>query len=296
MEYGYNGDPDVIIRGNNPFLDMLAAVEEDDAQSTVSSYLSEASNASAHRFTLASENKGPKNFKLPEFWPHAPDLWFCRAEFRFEVAGVNSEREKFAHVVDALNYDSLKLVKDLMVNPPFYKPYMALKARLLLATQLTPIQMAEKLMKEAELGDRRPSQLLASMLEFCPTGEENTALFRAAFLMRLPASIRGHLDGLELKDLKDLAATADRHWSNQAGQPNSVYAVTADQDEPEETVAAISGQKKKKPFKRTGGETGNKWSQLVKVTMCARHQRFGADCRKCGDPANCEYERMAAGN
>ena len=117
MENGYNGDPDVIYGRNNPFLDLLAAVEEDDDQSTVSSYLSEASNLASH--TTQQQMKGPKNFKLPEFWPHAPELWFCRAEFRFEVAGVVSEREWFAHVIDALNYDSLKLVKDLMLKPPF---------------------------------------------------------------------------------------------------------------------------------------------------------------------------------
>ena len=154
--------------------------------------------------------------------------------------------------------------------------------------------MAEKMMKEADLGYRRPSQLLASMLEYCPTGEENTALFRAAYLMRLPPSIRGHLDGLELKDLKDLAATADRHWSNQSGQPSSVYAVMGkEEDKQEEVVAAISGQKKQ--FKR--GEEKKKWSQLVKFTLCKQHQQFGASCRKCGDPANCEFERMsAAGN
>ena len=114
-------------------------------------------------------------------------------------------------MVEALNFQLLKMVKDLMMAQPLYKPYQALKARLLLATQLTPIQMAKKLMKAADLGDRWPSQLLVSLLEFCPPGEENTALFRASFLMRLPANIRDHLDGLEYRDLKDMAAKADRH-------------------------------------------------------------------------------------
>ena len=45
----------------------------------------------------------------------------------------------------------LKLVKDLMMKLLFYQPNRALKARRLLATQLTPIQKAEKMMKEVDL-------------------------------------------------------------------------------------------------------------------------------------------------
>ena len=300
MNFGYNGDPDVsyVYGRNNPFVeDVLAAAPEDDEQSSVSSFASQSSYSSRHPvFAQTVADSKPKNVKLPEFWAHAPDLWFCRAEFRFEVAGVVQEREKFAHVVEALNYDALKLVKDLMMTPPQFQPYQALKARLLLATQLTPIQMAEKLMKAADLGDRRPSQLLASLLEFCPTGEENTSLFRAAYLMRLPATIRGHLDGMEDRDLKDLAATADRHWNNQAAsQANQLYAAVEGVEQ-EEVMAAIGDNKKPFHRGRDNSKTDNKWSTLSTFTLCMRHQRFGKDCRKCGDPKRCQFEKMRAEN
>lgn len=302
MDFGYIGDPDVMhgYGRNNPFLeDVLAAMPEDDVQSSVSSYASQSSYPSQRPiFAQTAVDSRPKNVKLPDFWAHAPELWFCRAEFRFEVAGVVLEREKFAHVVEALNYEALKLVKDLMVTPPQFQPYQALKARLLLATQLTPIQMAEKLMKAADLGDRRPSQLLASLLEFCPAGEENTSLFRAAFLMRLPAAIRGHLDGMENRDLKDLAATADHHWSNQAAIPaGQLYAAVEEEEEQMETVAAISGEKKKFVRRDQSSSTADgKWASLDTFTLCKRHQRFGRDCRKCGDPKRCQFEKMKSGN
>ena len=55
---------------------------------------------------------------FPDFWPSNPILWFARAEFNFEVAGVITEREKFMHTASALPYDAFTLVADLITQPP----------------------------------------------------------------------------------------------------------------------------------------------------------------------------------
>ena len=86
--------------------------------------------------------------------------------------------------------ESCALVADLVTQPPAVQPFQRLKERLLLSHQLTIVQMAEKILDMPELGDRRPSQLLAAMMEFCPEGEVNSAFFRASFLRRLPKEIR----------------------------------------------------------------------------------------------------------
>ena len=86
MSWGYIGDPDVILWDNNPFrADVMAALADDDTWSTVSTYLVPC--------------VAPRGFKLPKYWPHAPQLRFCRAEFKFKTAGVSGEREMFAHIV-----------------------------------------------------------------------------------------------------------------------------------------------------------------------------------------------------
>ena len=54
--------------------------------------------------------------RLPDFWPSNPVLWFARAEFNFEVSGVITEREKFMHAANALSYDALTLVADLVTQ------------------------------------------------------------------------------------------------------------------------------------------------------------------------------------
>jgi hypothetical protein len=96
MYNGYNGDPTFRFGENNPFLEMLAVVEEDQhgQQPPVNPVVNpQQQNVMEH---------GAGRVKLPDFWPHAPGIWFARAELRFEVSGVTAERHKFAYTVDAL--------------------------------------------------------------------------------------------------------------------------------------------------------------------------------------------------
>ena len=64
---------------NNPFLVDLLDVENGAAQQQPAQQLLHQQRA--------------QRCKLPDFWPSNPVLWFARAEFNFEVAGVVTERE-----------------------------------------------------------------------------------------------------------------------------------------------------------------------------------------------------------
>ena len=83
--------------------------------------------------------------------------------------------------------------------------------------------------------NQRPSEVLASLLEFCPLGEEGTAFFRAAFTMRLPVAIQAHLAGTELTDLKELAQMANCLWLCHGPQP--VAAIPVEEYKSEEDSA-----------------------------------------------------------
>jgi hypothetical protein len=51
---------------------------------------------------------------------------------------------------------------------------------------LTDYQPAERLYLSPPIGNRKPSEMMAAMLEMCPRGEEKTNLFSCLFLQRLP--------------------------------------------------------------------------------------------------------------
>ena len=132
----------------------------------------------------------PRNngVKLPEFWAHAPSLWFSRAEAVFALRHVDSERIKYCHVISALPHDVLRQVADLLNVQDLEQPYTTLKGRLMASHELTGPQRAEKVLAMPDLGGQKPSQLLAALLEWCPPGEEKTSFFIACFLRRLLAT------------------------------------------------------------------------------------------------------------
>ena len=265
-----------MFRANNPFLDLLGDINAAEQQQ-------EPVNRTG-------------NVKLPDYWTAAPAIWFARVELRFELCGIISEREKFAHVVNALTQDATRLVTDLIIAPPVVNPYTVLRERLLLAHQLTPVQKAMKVMAMPSLGDRRPSQLLADMLEFCPVGEEASSFFRAAFVQRLPAELQVLIDGVEEADLKDLATKADKLWAIRRPSPWHVAAVAAqnDVDVPmeqfsEPVVAAVKPNFKGKGVSKHTASDGNKKRPPRMFNVCYKHMKFGAAAYQCDNPATCRW-------
>ena len=190
--------------GANP---LIMAIDDEEAGSNIADQ--QAPHVNQHA-------AGHSRCKLPEFWPNNPRLWFSRAEFNFEVSGITDQRQKFMLTANALTYDSLTLVADLVTTPPLDQPYDN-KERLLISHKLTAVQMAEKVLDMPDLGDRRPSQLLAAMLEYCPEGESNTAFFRASFFRRMPRNIRVLLQDEVRGDLKELAIRADELFPHHRG-------------------------------------------------------------------------------
>ena len=96
------------------------------------------------------------------------------------MANITAVPEHFAHAVGAMGFNGLRAVMDWVENPPVVNPYTTLKGRLVLAHQLTPVQKATKCLQVVASGNQRPSEVLASLLEYCPPGEEGTAFFRDA--------------------------------------------------------------------------------------------------------------------
>ena len=131
----------------------------------------------------------------------------------------------------------LRAVLVLVETPPAVDPYTTLKGCLVLAHQLTPVQKATRCLQVVAGPNQQPSEVLATLLEFCPAGEERTTFFRAEFTMRLPVTIQAHLTGTELTDIKELAQLADRLW--QCHGPQVVGAVPVDNWQSEEDTGEV---------------------------------------------------------
>ena len=75
---------------------------------------------------------------------------------------------------------------------------------------LSDKEKMDALFQLGPLGDRKPSQLLASMLSVCPSGMELQPVFQYLFLQWLPQTLRALLGEQECGDIRALAALVDR--------------------------------------------------------------------------------------
>ena len=194
----------------NPFLEMLAAIgDEDEAQQ-------KPSGSSLQQ----QQQQRPGKVQLDKFWPQAPNAWFATAELKLKVANITGERERaLCPCRRCHGFQRASYCYGPHGAPAVVDPYTTLKGRLVLAHQLTPVQKATRCLQVVADSNQRLAEVLTSLLEFCPPGEERTAFFRAAFKMRLLVAIQAHLAGTELTDLKELAQMKDCLWLCHAPQP-----------------------------------------------------------------------------
>ncbi len=236
---------------------------------------------------------------LPTFWISEPAAWFALAEAKFRTSNITSQRVMFDLLVAALPEKHLSQVMDIIKTIPAINPYEVLKLRLLEAHVLSDQKKMDALFQLGPLGDRKPSQLLASMLSVCPSGMELQPVFHYLFLQRLPQTLRTLLGEQECGDIRALAALADRLWASHKPQPHDVMAVQelvgGSSSEPQ--VAAV--QPKKKQFRKKtvgsgggGGSSGNggvlSHSEQARAGsgLCFNHFVWGAKPRNCVKPCN----------
>jgi hypothetical protein len=103
--------------------------------------------------------------------------------------------------------------------------------------EVRPPQMAYALLDHPDLGDRRPTQMMAEMLSLRFETTRLDSLFLALFLRHLPASIRDHLAVANHKTAAEMASHANILWdarksSSVAAVANSLTAVSVRSSSP----------------------------------------------------------------
>ncbi len=102
--------------------------------------------------------------------------------------------------------------------------YQLLKDALMASYGKTMWQMAYAIIDHPDLGDRRPTAMMAEMLSLWFETTAPDSLFLAHFLRRLPPSIRDHIAAAGHKTAAEMATHADSLWD--ARRASSVSALT----------------------------------------------------------------------
>jgi hypothetical protein len=226
---------------------------------------------------------------LMPFWTDAPHGWFQMAEAQFHLHIVTADYDKYCLLVASLNREAFKMVGHLLPRDDRQVPedaYVQLKRSLVSSHILSNIKKVELLSRVEPQGGRRPSELLAAMLELCPHGHETSPFFAYLFLQRLPQEICMLLADEEYTDMRALAAKADRFmvlYSPQAPE-SSLAAMTlnADSSEEETVAAATTGRGKK--WKKNKAKKGKQ--EKKESNYCHFHSKYGEKARKGVEPCS----------
>jgi len=237
--------------------------------------------------------------KLPDFWVKDPKMWFAQAEAQFRRARIIAETTMYDHILMKLPQEVVMSVRALVsaieADPVKQEnSYTLMKEALLGSYGMTKWQMAYSLLDHPDLGDRRPSAMMAEMLSLRYETTAPDSLFLALFLRRLPASIRDHLAAANHTTATEMATHADILWD--ARNTSSVSAVV-------DSLAAVSvrsasprpsrspDRRARSPVNRGGGgrqpprpptpgrQDGKSGGDKSK--WCFNHRRYGAKAYNC---------------
>jgi hypothetical protein len=117
------------------------------------------------------------SLKLPVFWVDKPVSRFKLSKSRFHLHGINREQTRYNKLVSVLIKEAVSLALNGVVHPPERFPSTASMQSLLDSHHLSDYWRIPALHKLVPLGGRKPSELLASMLELCPWGPEMFIFF-----------------------------------------------------------------------------------------------------------------------
>lgn len=246
--------------------------------------------------------------KPPPFWKSHPTLWFVRLESQFSLAKITAEETKFNHVVAALDADVLFSISDIILTPPTTDPYKTLKKRLIDCHSESEASKIRTLLQGLELGDQRPSQLLAQMRSLAQGSSVGEPLLKSLWLGRLPHNTQSILAALN-ETLDQLANIADKihetcnqsvvnSVSNLKPQPTcSMESQIAQLSQQVSELTAIVTRRNDnqtlRPYRRFRKRSNSqKYRQFKEPIdgLCFYHTNFGKNAKKCADPCSFNSE------
>ena len=165
--------------------------------------------------------------QLPSFWRDDPEGWFLNCESQFFAKNIKLNVTKYHYCVAKLDSDTSRRVRDLVRAPVNEESYAKLKSRLCQAFELTEAEKIDKMLGTSALGDRKPSELMADLVELCPEGADATTFVKRIFMRSLPVEVRSVLSQSGELRPRQLGEAADKVWISVCRTAGPAQAVNA---------------------------------------------------------------------
>ena len=226
--------------------------------------------------------------KLPEFWKNDPSMWFAQAEAQFALAGIVRDDTKYYHIISRIDQSIICHVSDLIQNPPAQQKYDAVKTRLISRFELSSQAKLERLLNACDLGDMRPTHLLARMQELGAGLNINDDVMKVLFLQRMPEKMRPILS-ISDGTLSKLAEMADKMVETSAPQVAATTSKDNDLSSLYQQIANLTAKVRR--LKTTGARSRSssrarreRNRDTEESGVCWYHRKYGRNARQCRTP------------
>ncbi len=222
-------------------------------------------------------------------------MWFSQAEAQFRRTRITAETTMYDYVLMKLPQDVVMSVRALVsaieADPVKQETsYTLIKEALMGCFGKTKWQMAYALLDHPDLGNRRPSAMMAEMLALRFETTPPDSLFLALFLRRLPTSIRDHQAAA---NHETATAMADVLWD--ARNSASVSMVSEDlaavlvRSTSPARRAQSPDRRARSPDRRRGGRQPPRRPTPGRADgkkICWIHRKWGSDATNCQKPCD----------
>ncbi|XP_063635198.1 uncharacterized protein LOC134805945 [Cydia splendana] len=257
--------------------------------------------------------------RIAPFWRDMPKLWFTQLEAILAPQKLGQEA-KFDLVVSKLGKEELSTVGDLLDNATG-RSYETLKTRLISAFQESADRQFNRLVKEMEFGEQKPSQLYRRMAEAARNADVSDDTVKRLWLQRLPIATRAILTAVgEETKLEDLVSMADKIVESMgsgavatvaapaAQTTASLNAVTSDLigefrkmalelNQLRGEVSELRSRPRERDFRQNRSRSRSRSTVLRRKPdwLCRYHFKFRENARGCIQPCAWGRQQQSAG-
>lgn len=230
--------------------------------------------------------------KTIPFWNTCPDSWFFTLEAQFELARVTVSKTKYFMALSMLDQRTIQLCQDIIRSPSDTDPYEHLKGTIISRLVESDDSRLQKLLRDLELGDRKPSQLLIEMKQLAGSNFKDDIL-RKLWLQRLPNQMQAILT-VSSESLDKIALMADRIINTYAyNQVNEIQGNTANPISNLENKIDVLSQRfdkirrSRSSDRKQTNRSRSKSKTKLDNGICWYHKKFRQRATKCTKP--CTY-------
>lgn len=156
--------------------------------------------------TSDTEDTMAARVPFPPFKTDDIESWFRRVEHWFTFGKVTTEADKFALIASQIDHSTVTNLTE-MLTPDTETPYTKLKAKIIKIFEKSTTTKINDLLSGCQLGDSKPSQLLAEMKRLGGTvGDE---IIRNLWAKRLPLHVQTVVASATKSTLDEVALIAD---------------------------------------------------------------------------------------